>query len=69
MAKKTVKSNAPKTLEQHIKNVINGTNSFENVFQSLTKMILGDTKKIEKIFVNGKNLYDYKSLREGVSIL
>ncbi len=65
MAKKTVKFNAPKTLEQHIKNVLKGTNRFENVFQSLTRMILEDTKKIKKIFVNGKNLYDYDALRVG----
>ncbi len=65
MAKKTVKSNAPKTLEQHIKNVLSGTNRFENIFQSLTRMILDDPKKINKIFVNGKNLYDYEALRVG----
>ena len=52
-------------LKDHIKEVINGTRRFENVYQSLTRMILGDPNNIEKKFVNGKNLYDYKVLRQG----
>jgi len=53
------------TLEQHVKAVINNERRFENVFQSLTRMILGDSNKIDKVFVNGRNLYDYKVLRQG----
>ena len=53
------------TLEQHVKVVINEERRFENVFQALTRMILGDPSLIEKVFVNGRNLYDYKVLRQG----
>ena len=52
-------------LENHVQEVINGNRRFENVYESLTRMILGNPKDIEKKFVNGRTLYDYKVLRQG----
>jgi len=57
--------NLVKTIDFHVQNVINGERRFENIFQSLTRMILGDPTKIEKIFVNGRNMYDYEIFRQG----
>lgn len=66
MAKKSTISNAPQSsLESHILNVINGKLRFENVFQSVSRMILENNKKIEKITVNGKMTYDFLVFREG----
>ena len=53
------------TFETHIKNVIKGNLKYENVFQSLTRMILGDKSMIEKVNVNGKTTYDFKVFRQG----
>ncbi|ROL56296.1 hypothetical protein D9V84_08995, partial [Bacteroidetes/Chlorobi group bacterium Naka2016] len=53
------------TLEFHIKNVIEGKRRFENVFQSITRMILGDPSKIAKVIVNGRPTYDFLVFREG----
>ncbi len=55
----------PKTLQFHIQEFVNGNRKFENIFQSLVRMILGDKSQIEKVFINGKTLYDYKVLRQG----
>jgi len=52
-------------LEHHVREVINGNRLFENVYESLTRMILGNSGNIEKKFVNGRTLYDYKVLRQG----
>lgn len=53
------------SLEMHIKDVIAGKRKFENVFQSVSRMILEDPDKIEKAIVNGKGTYDFKVLRQG----
>ena len=53
------------TFDSHIKNVIKGNLRYENVFQSLTRMILGDKSMIEKVNVNGKTTYDFKVFRQG----
>jgi len=54
-----------RTLLYHIKSVLEGKRKFENVFQSVTRMILGDPSKIEKVTVNGRKTYDFKVFREG----
>ena len=54
-----------KNLDYHIKNTISGKRKFENVFQSLTRMILGDPSMVKREFVNGRNVYDYQVLRQG----
>jgi len=53
------------TLEQHLKNVAKGNLKFENVFQSISRMILDDKSMIEKVTVNGKRTYDFKVFRQG----
>jgi len=53
-----------KNLDNHLKQVITGKRHFENVFQSISSMILGDPKKIEKVTVNGRSTYDFRIFRE-----
>jgi serine protein kinase len=52
-------------LSHHIQAVAKGEKRFENVFQSVSRMILGDNTKIKKISVNGMNTYDFLVFREG----
>ena len=54
-----------KNLDYHIKNVMLGNRRFENVYQTLTRMILGDHQKLEKVTVNGRYTYDFKVFRQG----
>jgi serine protein kinase len=65
----TTKTITPKdntrSLDFHIKNVLLGNRRFENVYQSITRMILGDSKKLERITVNGRYTYDFKVFRQG----
>jgi len=49
----------------HVQAVVKGDRRFENVFQSVTRMILEDTSQIEKITVNGRNTYDFQVFRQG----
>ncbi len=53
------------SLDAHVKAVISGKRRFENVFQALTRMILGDPDKIKKVTVNGRSTYDFFVFREG----
>lgn len=57
--------NQLQTLQQYLKNGIAGKHQFENVYQSLVRMILGKPDLIEKVTVNGRSLYDYKVFRQG----
>ncbi len=54
-----------RNLDFHISEVIKNNRQFENVFQALTRLILGDKKKITKVNVNGKATYDFKVFRQG----
>lgn len=66
MAKKSSSAVFPeKSLQYHVANVINGNRKFENVFQSVTRMILQDPEQIKKTTVNGKTTYDFRIFREG----
>jgi serine protein kinase len=56
---------SPCSLQEHVQSVVSGNRRFENIFQSLVRMILGNPEMIEKTTVNGKTLYDYKVLRQG----
>ncbi len=58
-----------KSLDYHVKNVLMGNRRFENVFQSITRMVLGDTKLIEKTTVNARYTYDFKIFRNGAKHL
>ncbi|MBW2564882.1 MAG: serine protein kinase PrkA, partial [Deltaproteobacteria bacterium] len=51
------------TLQYHLTSVKEGKRSFENAFQSVTRMIL--ESEIEKVVVNGKTTYDFSIFRTG----
>jgi len=51
------------TLKHHLTAVKEGKRSFENAFQSVTRMIL--ESEIEKVVVNGKTTYDFSIFRTG----
>ena len=51
------------SLAFHLQSVQKGTRRYENVFQSVARMILAD--KIEKVVVNGRTTYDFKLFRHG----
>jgi serine protein kinase len=50
-------------LFDHVSKVKDGTRKFENVFQSVARMILSDS--VEKITVNGKSTYEFGLFRKG----
>jgi serine protein kinase len=52
------------SLDFHINAVINGSRRFENVFQSVTRMILDYPGGIKKITVNGRPTYDFMLFRK-----
>ncbi|MCP5109034.1 MAG: serine protein kinase PrkA [bacterium] len=49
------------TLQEHLTAVKDGTKVYENAFQGVSRMILG--QEIEKVVVNGKTTYDFKIFR------
>ncbi len=53
------------TLENHLTEVKEGRRHFENVFQSLSRMILGGPDSVQKITVNGKPTFDFEIFRRG----
>ncbi len=55
----------PLSLDSHILSVMLGERRFENVFQSVSRMILGDSSLITRVNVNGRNTYDFKIFRQG----
>jgi serine protein kinase len=68
MAKKTstdLSALNPASLDAHILKVISGERKFENVFQSVSRMILDGPDKVEKVTINGRPTYDFKLFREG----
>lgn len=52
------------TLKSYLKELHEGKHCYENVFQSVSRMILEDPAKVEKVMVNGKSIYDFKIFRE-----
>ncbi len=53
----------PNNLYYHLNKVINNERRFENVFQAVTRMILGFEGGIKKITVNGRATYDFQLFR------
>jgi serine protein kinase len=51
------------TLTQHITAVKKGNRVFENAFQGVARMVMGNP--IEKVVVNGKTTYDFSIFRQG----
>lgn len=58
-------NNVNNTLKHHLSEVAAGNRRFENVFEAVTRMILGDQSKISKITVNGRTTYDFAVFRQG----
>ncbi len=52
-----------RTLTHHLKAVKEGSRRYENAFQGVSRMILGND--IEKVVVNGKTTYDFGIFRTG----
>jgi len=61
--KKNTLSAPVNSLDFHMSKVITGERKFENVFQSISRMILGDPKRIKRITVNGRSTYDFDVFR------
>jgi len=53
------------SLDFHIKEVQKGKRKFENIFQSLSRLILEESSMIEKVKVNGRTTYNFKIFRQG----
>lgn len=53
------------TLDRYLTDLKEGKHHFENVFQSLARMIFSDKDNIKQIIVNGKNTYDFLKFRGG----
>ena len=62
--KKNNTTAAKNSLDYHISKVISGERKFENVFQSITRMILGDPRKIKRTTINGRATYDFDIFRQ-----
>jgi serine protein kinase len=52
-------------LNNHIKEVITGVRKFENIYQSLTRLILGSKDDLKKVTINGKSTFDFQVFRNG----
>jgi hypothetical protein len=52
-------------LDKYLHELKNGEHHFENVFESLARMIFDDPKEIKSVIVNGKNTYDFLKFRTG----
>lgn len=63
MQQKHTESTAANSLDLHVKKVIGGERRFENVFQSVSRMILDGEDKMQKTTVNGRSTYDFKVFR------
>ena len=52
-------------LSNHVKEVIAGARKFENIYQSLTRLILGSKDELKKVNINGKSTFDFQVFRNG----
>jgi serine protein kinase len=55
--------NGKNSLHQHITAIKKGDRTFENAFQSVSRMVLEG--EIDKVVVNGKSTFDFRIFREG----
>lgn len=53
------------SLQSHIKDVVSGDKRFENIYQSLTRLILGSPDNLKKVNINGKSTFDFLVFRNG----
>jgi len=63
--KQAMQTNGVRTLAHHLKQVKQGGRRFENAYQSVARMILGQNGNIDQVMVNGKTTYDFKLFRNG----
>lgn len=54
-----------KTFDTYLKELKEGKHHFENVFESIARMIFDDPARIKPIIVNGKSTYDFLKFRTG----
>ena len=54
-----------KPLETYLMELKEGQHRFENVFQSLDRMLFQESDQIKPIVVNGQNTYDFLRFRSG----
>ena len=59
-----MQNNKSSTLDFHINEVLNGKRKFENVFESVSRMILDRPNAFKKVKVNGKTTYDFQIFRQ-----
>ena len=52
-------------LDDHLTAVKDGKLVFENVFQSVSRMILTGKNMIKKVNLNGRTTYDFQLFRQG----
>ena len=62
--KKKIPTGPKNSLDFHVSQVVIGKRRFENVFQSISRMILGDPKLINRTTVNGRSTYDFQIFRQ-----
>lgn len=60
-----MKKKTDQSLDFHIKQVLAGKRRFENVYESVTRMILGSSDAFSKVKINGRTTYDFKVFRQG----
>ncbi|MCU7492574.1 MAG: serine protein kinase PrkA [Ignavibacteria bacterium] len=53
------------SLDLYLDELKRGQHRFENVFESIARMLFDDPKHIQPIVVNGKNTYDFMKFRTG----
>ncbi|MGE5353022.1 MAG: serine protein kinase PrkA, partial [Acidobacteriota bacterium] len=53
------------SLDLYLEELKKGQHRFENVFESIARMLFDDPKHIQPIVVNGKNTYDFMKFRTG----
>ena len=52
-------------LNTHLSKVISGNRRFENIYQSLTRLILGSKENLKKVNINGRSTFDFQVFRNG----
>ncbi len=52
-------------LDQHVEAVKAGKRCFENVYQSVSRMILEGKDRVQRVTVNGRTTYDFTAFRQG----
>jgi len=60
-----MKNGNDNTLEHHIGEVLGKRRRFENVYEAVSRMVLGGPDAFTKTSVNGRVTYDYRVFREG----